>query len=79
MIRAFAIRTASVLGDRFFTGGVSVSAAAVGIMRDCMGAIEPCSTGCMFIGPGDVGLLLGIMDNAFPASSFDARNRSAPG
>ena len=70
MIRAFAIRTASVLGDGFFDGAVLVSAAAVGVMRNCVGALEPCSTGCMFMGPGDAGLLLGIMDNARLPGSF---------
>jgi hypothetical protein len=39
MIRAFAIRTASALGDRFFESGF-VSAPAVGIMSSCVGTIE---------------------------------------
>jgi hypothetical protein len=73
IILAFAIRTASVLGDRFFASDVFVSASAVGIMSNCVGAIEPFSTGCMLMGPVDVGLLLGIMDNAQIQSSFDAR------
>jgi hypothetical protein len=64
MIRAFAIWTASALGDRFFDSGVLVSAPTVGIMHNCVGAIEPCAPGCTFIGPGDVGLRLGMMDNA---------------
>jgi hypothetical protein len=66
MIRAFAIRTASVLGVRFF-GRVP----AVGCMLNCVGAIEPCWTGCTLIGPVGVDLLLGITDNAQHSSSFD--------
>jgi hypothetical protein len=68
MIRALAIRTASVLGDCFF--GVVVSASAVGIMLNCVGAVEPCWMGCTLIGPADVGLLLGIIDNAHLSRSF---------
>ena len=60
MILAFAIRTASIRGDRFFDGGVFVSASAVGIMRNGVGAIELCAVGCTLIGPVDVGLLFGI-------------------
>jgi hypothetical protein len=68
IILAFAIRTASVLGVCFFACGVSVS--VVGIMRNCMGAIVPCATGCTLMGPVDVGLPLGITDNSLPPSSF---------
>jgi hypothetical protein len=64
IIRAFAIRTASVLGDGFFDGDAFVSASAVGIMRNWVAAVEPCSTGCTLMGPVDVGLFLGIIDNA---------------
>ena len=64
MIRAFAIRTASVLGVCFFEGGSFVSVPAVGIMLNCVGAIELCWNGCTFMGPADVGLRLGITDNA---------------
>jgi hypothetical protein len=64
MIRAFATRTASALGDGFFDSGVLGSAPVVGIMSSCVGAVEPCAPGCMFMGPVDVGLLLGMMDNA---------------
>jgi hypothetical protein len=78
MIRALAIRTASVRGDRFSGSGVFVSAAAVGIMRNGVGTLEPCATGCMFIGPVDVDLRLGIMDNAQMQSSFDALNEAPP-
>jgi hypothetical protein len=63
MIRAFAIRTASALGDGFFECGF-VSAAGVGIMSSCVGAIELCRAGCTLIGPADVGLRLGILDNS---------------
>ncbi|MEA2899035.1 MAG: hypothetical protein QOJ84_4650 [Bradyrhizobium sp.] len=78
MILAFAIRTASVRGDRFFDSGVLVSAPGVGIMSNCVGAIEPCSTGCMFIGPGDVGLLFGILDNSQMQSSFTVLKKAEP-
>jgi hypothetical protein len=71
MIRAFAIRTASVLGVCFFE-----RVPAVGSMPNCVGAIEPCWTGCTLIGPVDVGLFLGITDNSQLSSSFD---RLAPG
>ena len=72
MILAFATRTASILGDRFFDSGVFASAPAVGIMSNCVGTIEPCATGCTLMGPGDVGLRLGIMDNSQMQSSFTA-------
>jgi hypothetical protein len=64
IIRAFAIRTASILDDCFFDGAVFVSVAAVGIMSTGVGAIEPCATGCTLIGPVDDGLLLGMTDNS---------------
>jgi hypothetical protein len=38
-------------------------------------AIEPCATGCILMGPGDVGLLFGITDNACVPSLFEARTR----
>jgi hypothetical protein len=69
MIRAFAMRTASVLGDGFF--GRCVSAPAVGSMRNCVGAIEPCWTGCTLMGPVRVGLFPGITGNSQLSSSFD--------
>jgi hypothetical protein len=79
MILAFAIRTASVLGDGFFGSGVSVSAPAVGIQgSNGVAAIEPCSTGCMLIGPVIFALLFGILDNARLPGWFDARKRRWP-
>lgn len=75
IILAFAIRTASVLGDRFFGSGV-VSAPAVGIVSSCIGMIESCATGCTLIGPGDVGLRLGIMDNSHVPRWFDTRSKT---
>jgi hypothetical protein len=69
MIRAFAIRTASVLGDRFFERGVS--APVVGSIPNCVGAIEPCWTGCTLMGPVGVDFLPGITDNSQLSSSFD--------
>jgi hypothetical protein len=76
MIRAFAIRTACALGDGFFASAF-VSAPAVGIMSNCMGAIEPCAPGCTLMGPADVGLRFGILDNAQMQRSFDAREGPA--
>ena len=72
MILAFATRTASIRGDCFFGSGVLVSVAAVGIMGIGVAAVEPCSTGCTLMGPVDVGLRLGINDNALPPDLFDA-------
>jgi hypothetical protein len=72
MILAFAARTASALDDGFCGSGVFASP-AVGIMGNGMGTIEPWSTGCMLIGPVDVGLLFGIMNNSRPPGWFDAR------
>ena len=71
MIRAFAIRTASALGDRFFESAL-VSVPAVGIISSCVGAIELCRAGCTLIGPADVGLRLGILDNSQLQSLFTA-------
>jgi hypothetical protein len=72
IILAFAIWTASALVGRFFGSGVFVSPPPVGIMGStCVGAIELCATGCMFIGPVDAGLRLGILDNSQMQSSFN--------
>jgi len=71
MIRAFAMRTASVLGDCFFGRDAGASAPAVGSMRNCVGAVEPCWKGCTLIGPVDVGLFPGITDNSNLSSSFN--------
>jgi hypothetical protein len=74
MILALAAWTASVLVGCFFRCGVFVSAPAAGIIgSNGVAAIEPCSTGCTLIGPADVGLRFGIMDNALLPHSFDAR------
>jgi hypothetical protein len=73
MIRAFATRTASALGDRFFESGVSVP--AVGIMGSWVAAIELCRAGCTLIGPADVGLRFGILDNSQMQSLFTALQR----
>jgi hypothetical protein len=78
VIRAFAIRTASDLGDCFFGSGVLVSAAVAGLMRNCVAAVEPCATGCTLIGPADVGLRFGIMDNARTPGWFDEPRRGRP-
>ena len=65
MMRAFAIRTASVLVGRCFGTGAFVCAPAAGIMGSSgVAAIEPCSKGCTLMGPGDVGLRFGIINNA---------------
>lgn len=71
MILALATRTACALGDGFFER-VFVCAPVVGIMSSCVGAIEPCATGCTLMGSVDVGLRLGIMDNSQMQSSFTA-------
>jgi hypothetical protein len=71
MIRAFAIWTACALGDGFFDS-VFVSATVVGIMSNCVAAIEPCAPGCTLMGPADVGLRFGMTDNAQMQSSFTA-------
>jgi hypothetical protein len=76
MILAFAIRTASLLVGRFFGYGVFCCPPAAGIMgSNGVGAIDPCAAGCTLMGPGDVGLLFGITDNACVPSLFDARTR----
>jgi hypothetical protein len=77
MIRAFAMRTASVLGDRFSKSGVS--SPAVGIMSSCVGAIELCGAGCTLIGPADVSLRLSILDNSQMQSLFTALQRPGVG
>jgi hypothetical protein len=77
VIRAFAIRTASVLGVGFFDSRVFVSVSAVGIMRNCMAAIESRSAGCTLMGPVDVDLFLGIIDNALPPGLFDGPSEKA--
>jgi hypothetical protein len=74
VIRALAMRTASVLGDGFFG---CVSAPPVGCMRNCVGAVEPCWAGCTLIGPVRVGLFPGITDNAHHSSSFDGFGETA--
>jgi hypothetical protein len=76
MILAFATRTACALGDGFFER-VFASATVVGIISNCVGAFEPSAAGCTLMGPGDVGLRLGILDNARLARSFDAREGRA--
>jgi hypothetical protein len=69
MILAFATRTACALGAGFLER-VLVSATVVGIISNCVGACEPSAAGCTLMGPGDVGLRLGILDNARLASWF---------
>jgi hypothetical protein len=61
VILAFAARTASLLVDRFFGSAVFGLASMVG-MAGCngVGAIEPCSTGCTFMGPVNDDLRRGI-------------------
>jgi hypothetical protein len=71
MIRAFATRTASALADGF-SESVFVPAPAVDIMSNGVGAFELSATGCTLIGPVDVGLRLGIMDNAYRPSWFES-------
>ena len=79
MIRAFATRTASVRVDRCFGYGVFSCPPGVGIMgSNGVAAIEPCAPGCTLMGPGDVGLRFGIMNNACVPSLFDAPASARP-
>jgi hypothetical protein len=41
-------------------------------MSNGVGAFELSATGCTLIGPVDVGLRLGIMDNAYRPSWFES-------
>jgi hypothetical protein len=70
MILAFATRTASVLDGCFFGNGAFASPTVGIIGNSGVAAVEPCSTGCMSMGPGDIGLRLGIADNALLTGWF---------
>ena len=70
----FAIRTASVLGDCSFVTAVFGFLPRLGINGcDCFGVIEPCFTGCTFIGPTNGGFRWGITYNSLQASLFDGQ------
>jgi hypothetical protein len=74
-MRAFAVRTASLLVGFCFGSCFRCAAAdflpAAGIAGNtCVGMIEVRSPGCVLMGPM-VGLLLGIRNNAFRATSFN--------
>src|SRR6266481_6340390 len=64
VIPALAARTASILVGCCFGCGVFAAFPTVGIIGSPCVGIEPRSTGCIVIGPGDVGLLLGILNTA---------------
>jgi hypothetical protein len=64
-----AVPTASVRVGCFFGCAALVAFRAVGIIG--VGIIEPRSMGCILIGPVDVDLVLGIIDNAFVPNLFD--------
>lgn len=79
MILAFAIRTASERVAGLFGWGVFVGFPPIGIMgSNCMAANELCAPGCMLMGPVDVGLRLGIMDNSHVQSWFTALSKARP-
>jgi len=63
VILALAARIASVLVGCCFGAGVFAAVVAVGIIG--VGNVEPRWTGCIRIGPVDVDLLSGMIDNAF--------------
>jgi hypothetical protein len=72
IIFALAARTASVLTDRFFgiaVFGLSPTAGIIGC--DWAGLVEPCSAGCMLMGPVNGDLRRGIADNALLSALFD--------
>jgi hypothetical protein len=71
IILAFAARTASILIDRFL-GDALLGLLPVVRIIGCsgVGLVEPCSAGCMFMGPVDGDLRRGITDNARRSALF---------
>jgi hypothetical protein len=71
IILAFAARTASILIDRFL-GDALLGLLPVVRIIGCsgVGLVEPCSAGCMFMGPVDGDLRRGITDNAQRSALF---------
>jgi hypothetical protein len=71
IILAFAARTASILIDRFLGDAFFGLLPVVGIMGcNGVGLVEPCSAGCMFMGPVSGDLRRGITDNALRSALF---------
>jgi hypothetical protein len=71
IILAFAARTASILADRFLGDVFFGLLPVVGIIGcNGVGLVEPCSAGCMFIGPVNGDLRRGITDNAPRSTLF---------
>src|SRR6266481_8409367 len=65
VIFALAARTASILVGCCFGCCVFAAFPTVGMIGSpCVGIVEPRSTGCIVIGPADVGFLLGILNTA---------------
>jgi hypothetical protein len=71
IILAFATRTASSFIDRFLGDVLFGVSPLVGIMG-CNGIalVEPCSAGCMLMGPVNGDLRRGMTDNARQAALF---------
>ena len=71
IILAFATRTASNLMDRFLGDVLFGASPLVGIMG-CNGValVEPCSAGCMLMGPVNGDLRRGMTNNARQAALF---------
>jgi hypothetical protein len=71
MILAFATRTASSLIERFLGDGLFGLLPLVGIMGcNTVGLVEPCSAGCMLMGPVNGDLRRGIPDNSRQTALF---------
>jgi hypothetical protein len=71
IILAFATRTASILIDRFLGDALFGLLPVVGIMGcNRVGLVEPCSAGCMLMGPVNGDLRRGITDNAQRSALF---------
>jgi hypothetical protein len=71
IILAFATRTASVLIDRFLGDVLFGSLPVAGIIGcNGVGLVEPCSAGCMLMGPVNGALRRGMTDNALRSALF---------
>ncbi len=71
IILAFAARTASVLIERFLGDALFGLLPVVGIIGcNGVGLVEPCSAGCMLMGPVNADLRRGIADNAHRSALF---------
>jgi hypothetical protein len=70
-ILAFAARTASILIDRFL-GDAFFGLLSVAGITGCsgVGLVEPCSAGCMLMGPVNGNLRRGITGNAPRSALF---------